>query len=131
MLLIFLLSLISLLIAMPILRKFKVAAPNFRPLYFWRVPKSVLYLYVIAVLIKLLLTPEDVILLGIVTNLQYVLEWIIFIQGISLISFFIKVKRTPTIINVLMFIFAFIMAPITQLLGMLDLIINVKARIKL
>lgn len=130
-LLIFLLSLISLLIAMPILRKFKVAAPNFRPLYFWRVPKSVLYLYVIAVLIKLLLTPEDVILLGIVTNLQYVLEWIIFIQGISLISFFIKVKRTPTIINVLMFIFAFIMAPITQLLGMLDLIINVKARIKL
>ncbi|TDM10407.1 DUF2232 domain-containing protein [Macrococcus lamae] len=130
-LLAFLLSLISLLIVMPLLRNLKIAVPEFRPLYFWRVPKTALYIYVIAVLIKLFLSPEDVVLLGIVTNLQYVLEWIIFIQGISLISFFIKVKRTPVIINILMFIFAFIMAPVTQLLGMLDLIINVKARIKL
>ncbi|WP_302054857.1 DUF2232 domain-containing protein [Macrococcus equipercicus] len=130
-LLIFLLSLVSLLIALPLLRSFKIATPNFRPLYFWRVPKIALYIYVIAVVIKLFLTPEDVVLLGIVTNLQYVLEWIIFIQGISLISFYVKVKRTPLIINLLMFIFAFIMAPITQLLGMLDLIINLKARIKL
>lgn len=128
---IFLLVLLSLLIAMPLLRNFKIATPDFRPLYLWHIPKSVFYLYLIAVITKLFLTADQVVPLGIVTNLQYVLEWIIFIQGLSVVSFFLKVKKTNTAVQILIYIFAFIMAPVTQLIGMIDMIINLKARIKL
>ncbi|ULG71959.1 DUF2232 domain-containing protein [Macrococcus brunensis] len=126
----FLLILLTLVITLPILRSFKIATPNFRPLYFWNMPKMALYLYFIVSIISWFVAPEDVVLLGIVLNLKYVLEWIMFIQGLSLLSFFLKVKRIPTVFGVLLFIMAFLMAPVTQLFGVLDLIFRMKTKIK-
>lgn len=126
----FLLALIQLVITLPLVRKFKVSTPDFRPLYMWRIPKSVLYLYFLTLLVSLFVTESDVVLLGIVTNFKYVLEWIIFIQGLSLFSYFMKVRRTPTVLNILIYIFAFIFSPVTQIFGMIDMILNLKSKIK-
>ncbi|GGB09511.1 membrane protein [Macrococcus hajekii] len=126
----FLLILLTLVITLPLLRKLKVATPNFRPLYLWQMPKIALYLYFAASITGWFLSPEDVVLLGIVVNLKYVLEWIMFIQGLSLLSFFLKVKRMPSFVKVLLFVLAFLMAPVTQFFGILDLIFRIKTRIK-
>ncbi|QNR06719.1 DUF2232 domain-containing protein [Macrococcoides canis] len=126
----FILSLIQVSITFPSIRKFKVSTPNFRPLYMWRIPKVVLYLYFLTLFTTLFLTDTDVVLLGIVTNFKYVLEWIIFIQGLSLFSFFIKVRRTHPALNILIYIFAFIFSPVTQIFGMIDMILNLKSNIK-
>lgn len=126
----FLLSLVQLLITMPLLRMFKVSTPNFRPLYMWHIPKITMYLYFIATIIKWGLTETDVVMLGIVTNLQYVLEWIIFIQGISLFHFFMKIRKTNILMNICIFILAFLLPSVTQIFGMLDMIFNMKSRIK-
>ncbi|TDM02182.1 DUF2232 domain-containing protein [Macrococcus carouselicus] len=126
----FLLILLTLVITLPLLRKFKIATPNFRPLYFWEFPKIALYLYFAVSIISWFLTPGDVVLLGIVANLKYVLEWIMFIQGLSLLSFLLKIKRIPAAFGVLLFILAFLLAPVTQLFGVLDLILRMKTKIK-
>src|SRR5699024_6793382 len=44
---VFLLILINLIITFPILRKFKIATPIFKPLYAWQMKRSVLWIYII------------------------------------------------------------------------------------
>ena len=73
---------------------------------------------------------DSVVTYGIVTNLRYVLEWIIFIQGLSLASYFVKMKKSPIFFKVIMFVLAFMMMPVTQIFGMLDMMLNIKSRIK-
>ncbi|MFZ8101079.1 DUF2232 domain-containing protein, partial [Staphylococcus arlettae] len=46
----FVLILINLLITFPILRKFKVATPIFKPLFAWQMRKSLLFMYVIVLI---------------------------------------------------------------------------------
>ena len=44
---VFLLVLINIIITFPILRKFKVATPMFRPLFAWQMNRTLLWIYMI------------------------------------------------------------------------------------
>lgn len=125
----FLLALIQLLITLPLLRKYKIATPNFIPLYRWQMPKSILIIYLITLLTHFSISEMDYIPLGIVTNLRYVLEWLLFIQGISLFSYFMRARQTHILLNLFIYFMAFIYAPITQLFGIIDLMVNLKKRV--
>ncbi len=127
---VFLLVLVNLLVTFPILRKFKIATPVFRPLFMWQINKNVAFIFMLAVLVGLFISKENVVTYGIVTNLQYVLEWVIFIQALSLFHLFVKVKKLPIVVAVLIFVIAFIFKPITYLFGLMDIWFNLKQRIK-
>lgn len=127
---VFLLVFVNLLMTFPILRKFKVATPVFRPLFMWQINRSVAFVFVITVLISLFVTKENVVMYGIVTNLQFVLEWVIFIQALSLFHLFVKVKKLPVVVGVLIFVLAFVFKPFTYLFGLMDIWFNLKQRIK-
>ncbi|PNZ77792.1 DUF2232 domain-containing protein [Mammaliicoccus stepanovicii] len=127
---VFLLVLVNIVVTFPILRKFKIATPVFRPLFMWQINRSVVSVFVVVVLMSLFVTKENVVLYGIVTNLQYVLEWVIFIQALSLFHLFVKVKKLPIVVAVLIFIIAFIFKPIAYLFGLMDIWFNLKQRIK-
>lgn len=127
---VFLLVLVNLLVTFPILRKFKVATPVFRPLFMWQINRSVAFVFVITVLVSLFVTKENVVMYGIVTNLQFVLEWVIFIQALSLFHLFVKVKKLPVIVGVLIFVLAFVFKPFAYLFGLMDIWFNLKQRIK-
>lgn len=122
--------LVNLLVTFPILRKFKVATPVFRPLFMWQINRNVATVFIIAVLVSLFVTKENVVTYGIVTNLQFVLEWVIFIQALSLFHLFIKVKKLPLIVAILIFVVAFVFKPFTYLFGLMDIWFNLKQRIK-
>lgn len=128
-LLLFLLALLQLVVTLPLLRQFKIATPNFRPLYTWQMPKAILIVYLIVLLTHFAITETDYVLLGIVINLRYVLEWLLFIQGLSLYSYFIRVRKIHPILTAFIFFIAFIYAPITQLFGMIDLMVNLKKHV--
>lgn len=49
---------ITLLIIFPILRKFKVATPVFRPLFFWQMKRSVFIMYALALLTTITTQPR-------------------------------------------------------------------------
>ena len=127
---VFLLVLVNLLVTFPILRKYKIATPVFRPLFMWQIKSSVAFIFVITVLVSLFVTKDNVVMYGIVTNLQFVLEWVIFIQALSLFHLFIKVKKLPIIVAVIIFVLAFIFKPIAYLFGLMDIWFNLKQRIK-
>ncbi|MEJ7540175.1 DUF2232 domain-containing protein, partial [Staphylococcus lugdunensis] len=81
---IFLLILINLIITFPILRKFKVATPIFKPLFAWQMNRVLLWIYLI-VLICVMFANQPSIFQSIVLNFEVVLSLVMYIQGLSVI----------------------------------------------
>ncbi len=129
---VFLLILINLIITFPILRKFKIATPIFKPLYTWQMKRSVLWIYII-VLICVMFSTEPSAFQTIVLNFQTVLSLCMYIQGLSVIHFFGKAKSMPPALTIILMVVGTILTPLTHivsLLGFVDLCINLKRIIK-
>ncbi|WP_349771833.1 DUF2232 domain-containing protein [Staphylococcus canis] len=120
---------ISLLIVFPILRKFKIATPVFRPLYFWQVKRSVFGIYALALLVGIL-TESGTTANSISLNFQIVLGLLMVIQGLSFIHYVSMLKRMPKAVSVIFIIVGIIFYPLTRLIGLLDLGLNLKRMIK-
>ncbi|WP_238100953.1 DUF2232 domain-containing protein [Staphylococcus massiliensis] len=120
---------LNLLITFPMLREFKIATPSFKPLYSWEMNRSFLWIYFV-VLLGMMFTTEINTWTSILLNLQVMLQLVMFIQGLSLIHYFAHKKRFPTAVSVIFVILGVIFYPITRLIGMLDLGINLKGFIK-
>lgn len=128
----FVLILINLLITFPILRKFKVATPIFKPLFAWQMRKSLLFMHVI-VLICVMFAVQPGTFQSIVLNFEIVLSLCMYIQGLSVIHFFGKAKSMPPILTVLLMVIGTILTPLTHivvLIGFIDLAFNLKGIIK-
>ncbi len=129
---VFLLILINLIITFPILRKFKIATPIFKPLYAWQMKRSVLWMYII-VLICVMFSTQPSAFQTIVLNFEIVLSLCMYIQGLSVIHFFGKAKSMPPALTVILMVIGTILMPLTHivsLLGFVDLCINLKRIIK-
>ncbi|MDC6327157.1 DUF2232 domain-containing protein [Staphylococcus auricularis] len=129
---IFLFVLISLIVTFPIVRKFKVATPLFKPLYLWRMPRVLLVLYVI-VLLLVLFAVEPSTFQSILLNFENILSLCMFLQGLSLIHYFGKAKSLPFAVTVAILVVGIIINPVTHLvalLGVIDLALNLKSSIK-
>ena len=130
---IFLLILINLIITFPILRKFKVATPIFKPLFAWQMNRVLLWIYLI-VLICVMFANQPSIFQSIVLNFEVVLSLVMYIQGLSVIHFFGKAKRWPNAVTILLMVVGTLLTPMTHivgLLGVIDLCINLKRIIKM
>ncbi|RIO94217.1 DUF2232 domain-containing protein [Staphylococcus haemolyticus] len=129
---VFILVLINLIITFPILRKFKVATPIFKPLFAWQLNRSLLWVYMVVLLCVMFATGPST-FQSIVLNFEVVLSLLMYIQGLSLIHFFGKAKRIPNVVTILLMVVGTIITPATHiiaLLGVLDLGINLKRMIK-
>ena len=70
---------------------------------------------------------------SIVLNFQVVLSLCMYIQGLSVIHFFGKARSMPLAVTILLMVIGTLisaMAPIVVLIGMADMMLNLKARIK-
>ncbi|MCD8915327.1 DUF2232 domain-containing protein [Staphylococcus simulans] len=129
---IFIMILINLIVTFPILRKFKIATPVFKPLYAWHFKRVIAYIYFVVLLCVMFATQPGT-FQSIVLNMQIILSFIMFIQGLSFIAFFAKVKRLPAAVGILLMIVGFLITPIIPivgLLGVVDLCFNLKRFIK-
>ena len=86
---VFLFVLINLIITFPILRKFKVATPIFKPLFAWQMNRTLLTIYIIDLLCVMFATQPST-FQSIVLNFEVVLSLVVYIQGMSVIHFFEK-----------------------------------------
>ena len=129
---VFLLVLMNIIITFPILRKFKVATPIFKPLFAWQMSRNLLWFYLI-VLICVMIASEPSTFQSIVLNFDVVLSLVMYIQGLSVIHFFGKAKRWPNFATILVMVVGTLLTPATHivgLLGVIDLCINLKKIIK-
>ncbi|WP_242451002.1 DUF2232 domain-containing protein [Staphylococcus agnetis] len=120
---------LSLLIMFPILRQFKVATPVYRPLYLWQLRKSIFIIYAIALLVSIMTEPSTT-ANSISQNFIIVLGFLLVIQGLSFIHYACSIKKFPIGVSVLFIIIGIIAYPLTRLIGLLDLGLNLKSMLK-
>lgn len=117
-----------LLVNLPILQRLGLNVPRFAPFKDMRLPRSILWYYLIVLFISLVGSPEVGSKMYVVTlNLSVVL-WILFIlQGISLLFYYIHAKGLPKITKAVVVLLTIPLYSFVMLIGILDLGFNIRS----
>ncbi|MGC4378784.1 YybS family protein [Fictibacillus sp. Mic-4] len=123
-------------IAKIIMKRLRFHIHSFPPFYKWNFPRAFLWYYLVAVLLMFTNPEKGSILYNVAVNLYYILATIMFIQGLTVIYYYMWAKEKPRALSIFVTIIAFILSAIlpilmevTKLLGIMDLGFNVKKRI--
>lgn len=122
---------IHLLINLPILKRLGIAVPKFPPFAEMRLPKSVLWYYLIVLLISLLSDFEQgtMVYLAFV-NATMLLQMLLFLQGISFYHFYIKQEGWPKWVTVVVTVLALPLQAFTIIVGIVDLGFDIRGWVK-
>ncbi|GIN86723.1 membrane protein [Heyndrickxia sporothermodurans] len=129
----FLVVWILLSINLPIAKRFQIEVPKWGSFRDLQIPKSVLWYYLITVVLTIILKPvqgtfENTAL----SNLNFIFQLLILLQGFSFLYFFSHEKKWPKAIPILLIIFSFLLLPlqyIIRILGIMDLGFNLRQMI--
>lgn len=128
---IFVLAFIWLLVLLPILKRLKVEVPKFPPFRDMRLPRAILWYYLIVLSFNLFVQPEyGSAFYVVMLNLSIILWVLLTVQGISLIHFVIDAFHYPRFLKVLATIVAVPMYSFVVLVGIIDLGFNLREWIK-
>ena len=124
-------SFIIITVNLPILKRLKVDVPKFGKFSELRLPRSVLWYYLIALSINLFVQPEPNSSLAIIMlNVSMILWILLTLQGISFIHFAIDAFGYPKFIKVLSTIVAIPLYSFVILIGIIDLGFNARDYIR-
>lgn len=120
-------ALILLMINLPILKRLGLAVPRFSKFKHLRLPKAVLWYYLIVLIVTLFVEPaEGTTLYIIVLNFSVVLWLLLTLQGVSFLFFLIEEKKLPKVLKGVTAILAYPLYSIILLIGVLDLGFNMR-----
>ena len=120
-------SFIVISVNLPLLKRLKVEVPKFDKFKSMRLPKSVLWYYLIVLVITLFVKPDEgTALYVIILNFSLVLWVLLALQGLSLIFYIIEAYNLPSFIKVLSVIFAIPFYSFALFLGILDIGFNLR-----
>lgn len=128
---VFALAFFMVLVILPILKRLKVEVPKFSPFRDMRLPRAILWYYLIVLSINLFVQPEfGSTFYVVILNCSMVLWVLLTLQGISFIHFVIDAFHYPAFLKVLATIFAIPMYSFVVLLGIIDLGFNLREWVK-
>ena len=116
---------------LPVLKRLGLDVPKFAPFQNMRLPRSILWYYMIVLCINLFMRPEfgstlDVIVL----NVSYVLWMLLILQGISFLHYFISKKDMPNGVKWVATLLALPLSSFMILLGIVDLGFDLRSLVK-
>jgi len=118
-------------ILLPVLKKLGLEVPKFSPYRNMRLPKSVLWYYMIVLIVTLFVEMnQGTFAFMVFANAALVLRVLLVIQGISFIQFYIHEQGWPKWVSVLATVLAFPLQSVTLLLGIVDLGFNIRSFVK-
>ncbi|KIL49215.1 YybS family protein [Jeotgalibacillus soli] len=118
------------IINFPIVRRLKIDVPKFQPFREIVLPKSVIWYYLIVLIITLVSEPEAGSMFSLaIANLQIALELLMIVQGLSFIHFYSHLKKWNKGIIILLTIFGLLLSPFTRILGIIDLGFDLRHRL--
>lgn len=122
---------IHLLINLPILKRLGTAVPKFPPFADMKLPKSVLWYYLIVLLISLLsdFEPGTIVFLAF-ANAMVLLQMLLFLQGIAFYHFYIQQEGWPNWVKAIVTVFAFPLQAFTIIVGIVDLGFDIRGWVK-
>lgn len=120
-----------LLINLPLLKKLKLDVPKFPKFMDFRLPKAVLWYYLIVSIFSLFVSYE-VGTFGylLFVNAALILRALLFLQGVSFIHYYFYVQGLPKWTMILATVFAVPLYSFTIIVGVLDLGFNIRGFIK-
>ena len=109
-------------ILLPALKRLKVDVPKFSKLSAMRLPRAVLWYYLIVLVISIFINPEvGTTLYTIVMNFSFILWILLTLQGVSFLYFVIEENTYPKFLKVPVAILAFPLYNFILLVGLIDL----------
>lgn len=128
---VFALAFMMISVILPILKRLKVEVPKFAPFRDMRLPRAILWYYLIVLSINLFIQPEyGTAFYMVILNLSIILWVLLTLQGISLIHYTIDTFNYPTFLKVLATILAIPLYSFVVLIGIVDLGFNLRDWIK-
>ena len=125
---VFMMTFIIITVDLPILRRLGIAVPKFAPFKEMRLPRSILWYYLIVLTISLFVSPEvGSTVYVIVQNFSVVLYILFVLQGMSLLFYYVDEKRLPRILKVIVVLFSIPLYSFVMLIGILDLGFNIRS----
>ncbi|HSI66188.1 MAG TPA: YybS family protein [Planococcus sp. (in: firmicutes)] len=130
-LVVFLVAWLMLLLHLPILKRLGLEVPKFPPFREMRLPRSVLWYYLIVLLVSLLSDLQQGTMMYMVFMNAYVLlQVLLFLQGVSFYHFYIHLEGWPKWVTVLVTILSFPLQAFTSIVGIVDLGFDLRGWIK-
>ncbi|WP_433745985.1 YybS family protein [Falsibacillus pallidus] len=106
----------------PLAKRFRVDVPAFKPFRQMQLPKSLLWYYLITIVISLLVgKTESGFAHSALLNVSFMLQTLFYLQGLSFIYFLCHNKNVPKAVAVILTIITFPVLYLVAILGMLDL----------
>ncbi|MGV3465949.1 MAG: YybS family protein [Heyndrickxia sp.] len=122
------------IINFPIARRFGVNVPKWEPFHKIQLPKSVLWYYLITMVLSLLFHPKSGGYIAVaLLNLAFIFQVLMLIQGFSLIYYFGHIYKWSKGILALITVVAFVFSPsmfIILILGIIDLGMEIRSKLK-
>ncbi len=116
---------------LPMLKRLGVYVPKFRSFENMRLPRAVLWYYLIVLSINLFIQPEIGSALYVICyNFSLVLWLLLVLQGVSLIFYILSAYGSPKFLKVLAALMAFPLYSFFILLGILDLGFDIRSFVK-
>ncbi|MGD7045605.1 YybS family protein [Jeotgalibacillus proteolyticus] len=120
-----------LLINFPLAKRFSVKVPRFNPFHELSFPKSVIWYYLIVLILALVSAPDEGTTFAFaLLNLQAGLELIMLVQGLSFIHFWGHLKGWGKGRLILFTIIGMMLNPFTRILGIIDLGFDLRERLR-
>lgn len=126
-------GLIHHVLSRPILTRLGCEIEKLPPFREWNLPKSILFYYLISLILLLIGMPEGSTFFIITVNLHPILEFLLLIQGISVIAYFAHWRNIGKVLPIMAVIMIFLFPPsqfILRLLGIFELGFGLKQRMK-
>ncbi|TYS69437.1 DUF2232 domain-containing protein [Sutcliffiella horikoshii] len=123
----------SQLITVFILKRLKMKVSPFPPFRELVLPKSLLWYYLIVLILSLMAPEEGTTLFMVVLNLSFILMLLMTVQGFSFIFFFCHLKKISKAIPITLVILSFLITPlvyIIRMIGIIDIGFQLRERIQ-
>jgi len=118
-------------INLPILKRLGLDIPKFNPFREMRLPKAVLWYYLVVLVVTLFVElDKGSFAFMVFANATVILRGLLFLQGISFIHYYIHVQGWPRWVVVVATVLAFPLQSFIVLVGVLDLGFNIRSFIK-
>lgn len=124
---------ILMVIHFPIIKRLGVDVPKFQPFRDFKFPKSILWLYLIVLLVSLFTNSDSGTYMHMaLLNASFILQTLLVIQGLAFVYYYANAKKWPTaipIIAVVLTIFIPTVLMIVRLIGIIDLGFDLRQRL--
>nr|WP_283249469.1 YybS family protein [Bacillus sp. FJAT-49736] len=117
----------------PIAKRLRVQVPKWQPFHKLQLPKSLLWYYLITMLLTFFIHPKTgSFLAAALLNLSSLLQILMLLQGFSLIAYFGNIKKWPKSLFILIICVAFLFPPsmfIILMLGIMDVGMDIRKKL--